>query len=209
MTRIAKREARKREARVYTSQLRTEQAEGTRERILDATVRVAADSPAGISIPDVAREAGVSVPTVYRHFRTKAELFAAVSPHLGRRAGFGEVTQPHSVAEFHEMVRTVFGGLDSLGEVARRAMASASADEARRAQMPARLAMSRRLAETVAPGASKSDLDRIARVFVVLVSSSSMRVWRDYLGSSVDEAADDIEWMLRAAIQAANRRREQ
>lgn len=185
-----------------------EQAEGTRERILDATVRAAAASPAGISIPEVAREAGVSVPTIYRHFRTKRELFAEISPHLGRRAGFGPVAQPHSVEEFHEMVRTVFGGLDSLGEVARRAMVSPSADEARRAQMPARLAMSRRLAESVAPKATKADLERIARVFVVLASSSSMRVWRDLLGSSVDEAADDIEWMLRAAIQAANRRRD-
>jgi AcrR family transcriptional regulator len=203
MTRIANRDA-----RTYTSQLRTEQAEGTRERILDATVRVAADSPAGISIPDVAREAGVSVPTVYRHFRTKRELYAAVSPHLGRRAGFGPVAEPRSVEEFHEMVRTVFGGLDSLGEVARRAMASPSADEARRAQMPARLGMSRHFAQVVAPGATKADLDRMARVFVVLTMSSAMRVWRDLLGSSVDEAADDIEWMLRAAIQAASRRRD-
>ena len=203
MTRIANASG-----RTYRSQLRAEQAEETRERILDATVRVAARSPAGISIPDVAREAGVSVPTVYRHFRTKRELYAAVSPHLGRRAGFGEVVQPHSVEEFHEMVRTVFGGLDSLGEVARRAMASAAADEARRAQMPARLAMSRRLAATVAPGASRADLDRMARVFVVLTMSSAMRVWRDLLGSSVDEAADDIEWMLRAAIASATPRRE-
>jgi len=203
MTRISNREG-----RTYSSQLRTEQAEGTRERILDATVRVAADSPAGISIPDVAREAGVSVPTVYRHFRTKRELYAAVSPHLGRRAGFGPVAEPRSVEEFHEMVRTVFGGLDSLGEVARRAMASPSADEARRAQMPARLAMSRHFAQVVAPGAAKADLDRMARVFVVLTMSSAMRVWRDLLGSSVDEAADDIEWMLRAAIQAASRRRD-
>ena len=106
------------------------------------------------------------------------------------------------------MVRTVFGGLDSLGEVARRAMASATADEARKAQMPGRLAMSRHFAGTVAPNAATADLDRIARVFVVLTMSSAMRVWRDLIGSSVDEAADDIEWMLRAAIQAANRRRD-
>ena len=201
MTRIAKANARS-----YQSELRADQAEATRERILDATVSVAARSPEGISIPDVAREAGVSVPTIYRHFRTKRELFEAVSPHLGRRAGFGPVSEPRSVEEFHEMVRTIFGGLDSLGEVARRAMASASADEARKAQMPGRLAMSRHFVGTVAPTAAKADLDRIARVFVVLTMSSAMRVWRDLLGSSVDEAADDIEWMLRAAIQAANTR---
>jgi hypothetical protein len=48
----------------------------------------------------------------------------------------------------------------------------------------------------------------MARVFVVLTNASAMRVWRDLLGSSVDEAADDIEWMVRAAIQAASRRRD-
>ena len=193
---------------MYTSQLRAEQAEGTRERILDATIRAAARSPAGISVPDVAREAGVSVPTIYRHFRTKRALFEAVPPHLGRRAGFGRLTEPESVEEFHEMVRTIFGGLDSLGEVARRAMVSADADQSRRAAMPARLAISRRFAEKVAPTATKADLDRMARVFVVLTMSSAMRVWRDLLGSTVDEAADDIEWMLRAAIQTSNRRRD-
>lgn len=203
MTRIAKREV-----RVYTSQLRTEQAEGTRERILDATIRAAARSPEGISVPDVAREAGVSVPTIYRHFGTKRALFEAVPAHLGRRAGFGRLTEPESVEEFRGMVRTVFGGLDSLGEVARRAMVSVDADQSRRAAMPARLAISRRFVEKVAPTATKADLDRMARVFVVLTMSSSMRVWRDLLGSTVDEAADDIEWMLRAAIQAANRRRD-
>jgi hypothetical protein len=30
-----------------------------------------------------------------------------------------------------------------------------------------------------------------------------MRIWRDHLGSSVDEAADDIVWILRAAIATA------
>jgi AcrR family transcriptional regulator len=203
MTRISNRRA-----RTYSSQLRTEQAEGTRERILDATVLVAARSPAGISIPEVAREAGVSVPTIYRHFGTKRELFEAVQPHLGRRAGFGPLTEPQSVEEFHQMVRTIFGGLDSLGEVARRAMVTADADEARRAGMPARLAMSRRFVERMAPGASTRELDRMARVFVVLTMSSAMRTWRDLLGSSVEEAADDIEWMFRAAVQAAKRRRD-
>jgi len=203
MTRIANPKS-----RVYRSQLRAEQAEETRDRILDATVRVMAESPAGIAIPAVAREAGVSVPTIYRHFRTKLELLTSVHPHLGRRAGFGEVAEPQSVEDFHQMMRTVFGGLESLGEVARLAMSGPAGDEARRARMPARLAMSRRFAQKVAPGATKQDLDRMARVFVVLSTSSAMRVWRDHIGSSVEEAADDVEWMLRAAIQAASPRRD-
>ena len=190
-------------ARPYRSDLRAEQAEETRERILDAAVRVMARGPASVSIPAVAREAGVSIPTIYRHFGTKPELLAAVYPHLARRAGFNEVVAPTSVDEFREMVRTIFGGLDSLGDVARAAMASPTAEEARRTTMPGRFGMSRRFAQTVAPTASKADQDRIARLLLVLTTSAAMRMWRDHLGSSVDEAADDVDWMLRSVIAAA------
>jgi len=38
---------------------------------------------------------------------------------------------------------------------------------------------------------------------LILTSSSSLRIWRDHLGSSVDEAADDIDWILRTAIAVA------
>jgi AcrR family transcriptional regulator len=189
--------------RSYRSDLRAEQAEETRGRILDATVRVMAGGPASVSIPAVAREAGVSIPTVYRHFRTKPDLLAAVYPHLARRAGFNKVVMPSSVDEFRAMVLTIFGGLDSLGDPARAAMASPAAEEARRATMPSRLAMSRRFAETIAPTASGADRDRIARLLIVLTTSAAMRMWRDHLGSSVEEAADDIEWLVRSVIAAA------
>ena len=57
-------------------------------------VRVMATGLASLSVPAVAREAGVSVPTVYRHFGTKAELLAAMYPHAVRRAGLDGVPDP-------------------------------------------------------------------------------------------------------------------
>lgn len=190
-------------ARPYRSQLRAQQAEETRARILDATVRVMAGGLASVSIPAVAREARVSVPTIYRHFATKRDLLAAVYPHLASRAGLNEPVVPRSVEEFRDMVRSLAERLESLGELARAAMASPAAEEARRINMPDRFAMSRRFAGTVAPGAQVADRDRIARIMLVLTSSSALRMWRDHLGSSVDEAADDVDWVLRAAIAAA------
>lgn len=193
--------------RTYTSALRAQQADETRSRILDATVRVMAGGVGTLSIPDVAREAGVSVPTVYRHFGSKGALLAAVHPHLGRRAGIGEVAEPTSVDEFREMVRMVFSRLESLGEEARVAMSTPAADEARRGQMPQRYAMSRRFAATVMPDADEADQDRLARVLIVLASSGAMRTWRDHLGLSVDVAAEDIDWLLRTITAPAAKRR--
>jgi AcrR family transcriptional regulator len=193
--------------RPYSSQLRAQQADETRSRILDATIRVMAAGVGTLSIPDVAREAGVSVPTVYRHFGTKAALLAAVHPHLGRRAGIGEVVEPTSLDEFREMVRTVFSRLESLGEEARLAMSTPAADDARRSQMPQRYAMSRRFAATVMPALDEADRDRLARVLIVLASSGAMRTWRDHLGLSVDVAAEDIHWLLRTLTAPASKRK--
>jgi AcrR family transcriptional regulator len=197
MTRIAKEPARR-----YRSRLRAEQAEGTRERILDAAVRATADGVASISVPAVAREAGVSVPTVYRHFPTKSDLLAALYPHLERRAGLGRLALPRSVDEIGATVRAIFDRVESFDDLARAASASPVAEEARRLSLPGRLALGRELLDEVRPPLPPDARDRIARLLVVLLTSSSLRVWRQ-LDTTVDEVADDIQWIVRAAVAHA------
>ena len=187
------------------NQLRAAQAQTTRARILEATLSVMARGVATLSIPAVAREAGVSVPTVYRHFGTKRDLLAAVFPHVVRRAGLDELVPPRSIDELGNGVRALFERIDSAGDLARAASASPAAEEVRRVDMPARLEMSRRLADSIVPKLTPGDRDRIARLLTILISASALRVWRDHLGSTVEEAATDIEWVIEAAIAASTR----
>jgi len=187
------------------NQLRAAQAQATRARILEATVNVMARGVASVSIPAVAREAGVSVPTVYRHFGTKRNLLAALFPHVVRRAGIDELIPPRSIDELRQGVRVLFDRIDSAGDLARAAMASPAAEEVRRVDMPARLEMSRRLADSIVPKLTPGDRDRIARLLTILISASALRVWRDHLGSTVEEAANDIDWVISAAIAASTR----
>ncbi len=193
--------------RSYRSQLRAQQAEETRARILDAALRVIAGGLAFVSVPGVAREAGVSVPTVYRHFATKHDLLAAVYPHAMRRAGLGEPVIPRSMDELRQGLRAYFERTDSLGDLARAAMASPASDDVRRLNIPRRLAAFRRVADSIEPKPSEVNRDRIARLLVILTASSALRLWRDQLGSSVDEAADDVDWVLRAITSAASENR--
>jgi AcrR family transcriptional regulator len=190
--------------RTYRSELRSGQAEATRIRILEGTLRVMARGIASVSIPAVAREAGVSVPTVYRHFSTKAELLAAIYPHLMRRSGADKVPMPRTVQEVKGSVRALLERMDSLDDLARAAAVSPAAEEARRTTMPRRLEVGRRLAELHVPRPAAADRERIARLMAVLITTASLRMWRDHLGSSVEEAADDIDWILRAALAAAS-----
>lgn len=202
MTRIANQKG-----RPYRSELREQQAEETRARILDATVNVMARGIVSLSIPDVAREAGVSVPTVYRHFRTKDALLAAVYPHVARRSGLDRLVPPSTIDELRDGVRSYFNHLDSFDDLARAAMASPAAEHVRRISMASRIALFRRVPEAVTPALAEADRDRIARLLVVLTASSAQRMWRDQFGATVDEAADDIDWAIRAAIAAATPRK--
>jgi AcrR family transcriptional regulator len=201
MTRIGNQSARE-----YRSELRAEQAAETRKRILDATVRVSATGIASLSIPAVAREAGVSVPTIYRHFATKRDMLAAVYPHVVREAGLDKLVLPRSMDELLDSLPTYFERTDSLGDLARLAMASPASEEVRRLNIPDRLAMFQRIADSIVPTPSPADRDRIARLLVILTASSALRLWRDQLGSSVEEVADDVDWVIRAVIASASPR---
>jgi AcrR family transcriptional regulator len=188
--------------RTYRSQLRAKQAEETRARILDATTPLMARGVASLSIPAVAREAGVSVATVYRHFATKQQLVEAIYPHVMRRAVINQPPPPRSISELRDRVRWYLARLDSLDDQARAAMASGAADELRRASMPNRVAVFRGLADSVEPKLADADRDRLARLLVVLTQSSSLRMWHDHLGLSVEEVAEEIDWLVKAAIAA-------
>src|SRR5687767_3207019 len=152
MTRIAKSSARE-----YRSELRAEQAAETRKRILDATVRLSAAGIASLSIPAVAREAGVSIPTIYRHFATKRDMLAAVYPHVVREAGLDTLVLPRSMDELLDSLPTYFERTDSLGDLARLAMASPASEEVRRLNIPDRLAMFQRIADSIVPTPSQAD----------------------------------------------------
>lgn len=184
---------------------RAAEAQATRSRILDATLRVMARGIASVSIPAVAKEAGVSVPTIYRYFGTKRDLLAAIFPHVVGRAALDEIAPPRTIEDLGRGVRALFERLDAAGDLARAASVSPAAEEVRRVDMPARKAFSRRLADSVVPRLIPRDRDRLARLLTILISASALRVWRDHLGSSVEEAADDIDWVIRAAIAASTR----
>lgn len=194
------------QGRPYDSRLRAEQARQTRERILDAATRVIASGIANVSVPAIAQEAGVSVPTVYRHFRTKTDLLAAVYPHVARQTGLDRLPDPTSLDDLREGIRRIFEHVDAFDDLARAAMASPGAAEVRHATMPSRLARIRRVADSIEGDLSESARARITRLLTVLTASASLRMWRDHLGSSVDEAADDIDFAIRAAVAASQER---
>ena len=91
----------KSKSRRYRSTLRAEQAKLTRSRIVDAAIQLAGVSNKTPSYTEIAAEADVSTPTVYRHFPTRDDLFAAVferiDPDARARAARAEAALRHVI----------------------------------------------------------------------------------------------------------------
>src|SRR5256885_914009 len=66
-------------ARPYDNALRRQQADLTRRRILDTVRDLLMESRTSFSIPEIAARAGVSEPTIYRHFPNRDALLEALA----------------------------------------------------------------------------------------------------------------------------------
>lgn len=192
-----------RSRRSYESPLREEQADATRERILEALVRAMAGGLATLSVPAVAREAGVSIPTIYRHFGSKAGLLDALGPYVTAKAGLVPQIMPETLEDFGDTTRTIFRNLDAMDATLRAAMASQLGREVRQAAMPWRRGIHRDVIRRSAPELPNEEIERLTDLSIVLTSSGTFRVYRDYLGLDVDEAADRALWALRTLVRGA------
>ena len=169
----------------------------TREQILEGLVRAMARGLANLSIPEVAREAGVSVPTVYRYFKTKRELIEALGLYTLQKVGAAGRQPPQNVEELIAGMREFSHKYEELDETLRAAAMSEFAYEARRAVLPARLKMLEQALAPVTATLSEEDRARLRNAILILTSTATIRAFKDYLGLSGDEMADNIEWAMR------------
>ena len=191
--------------RPYDNALRAEQARQTRERILDAVVRVMARGVADLSIPAVAQEAGVSVPTVYRHFRSKRALLAALAEYTNERIGAIEVPPAHTPEQLIAHLRLAFAALETQDDTVRAAFVSGIGRDFRQSYaLPRKHGM---FAEALAPitdALDEPDRSHLLAIFSALANSRTLGVFMDDLGLTADQAADSIAWLVHAFERLAD-----
>lgn len=187
--------------RSYSNDLRDQQAEATRARVLEALVRAMGEGVAGVSIPAVAREAGVSIPTIYRHFGSKKGLIAALGPYVASKAGLMPADLPETMAEFQVMAREMFRNLATMDQTLRAAMASNLGQEARRAGLPARRAIVREVMERLAPEVPEPDRERLASLALILMTTPAFHAYQDYLGLGPDASAKLVSWAVGTLVE--------
>ena len=177
--------------------LRDEQTELTRRRILDAVVRILAGNVADLNIEAVARDSGVSRPTVYRYFRTKREMVDAVGRMYAERIGTAEALGVATLDELLGHVPEIFRRYEQLEPELQKAAMSAETRGVSVRRREDRVGVARRLLRPHATDLSGPDRERLAQVVTVLLSSGTLRSMRYYLDLSPEEAGGLVAWAIR------------
>jgi AcrR family transcriptional regulator len=186
--------------RTYQSVLRETQVLQTRERILDGVVQVMArNGIADLSIPLIAKEAGVSVPSVYRYFPTKRDLFAALDDYAQRKGGFslGEYPKCNTPEELAEFIPILFQRRESIEPTIAAALRTRMGYELRRPQLTERAKYFQTALQPAMKGLSKKEQNWLRDVVFVLTSYGCVQAFKDYLGIETAEAAERVAWAVR------------
>lgn len=175
---------------------RAAMADETRTRILDACVVILARGVAELSIPAVAREAGVSVPTVYRNFPDKKSLLHETALHL--RNIRKHATTPSTLDEIPVILRQQFLHYSSINETVRAALASEAVLDVYResADYQRRVASVAALLEPVMSDLTPREREQMSLMVAVLCSSATLRAFRDVAGTEPEEAAETVSWTI-------------
>lgn len=166
----------------------------TRDRIITALAElIESEHPLDVTMAAVAQQAGVSEPTIYRHFPSKRRLFAALGSELYRRTTVG--VAPSSLDELLDVLPTVYERFAGMEATVRWNLAAPKGDMVR---PPAaeRLPILRDALGELLDDLPPDEAEFLVRGVLLLTAPTSMLYWQDYLGITVDEAAATASWLI-------------
>jgi AcrR family transcriptional regulator len=180
--------------RRYDGARRKAQAAQTRALILDAVIAALAKQEE-LSVPALANAAGVSVPTVYRHFPTREALIDATQEAIGGR--FHRPEWPESPDDLGARVAERFAWFEANGIMIRAILSSPLGRE-----VLASVQRRRERVNTRSMQARVSHLEETrARAVIAIVSMlDDAHTWRQ-LRDAWRIRAEDATWAARWAMQ--------
>lgn len=185
--------------RSYRSDVREESAQRTTELILNAVEARLLAGDWALSYAALAREARVSVPTVYRHFPTKTALYERFAEREGKRVGAimsGPTTLEHLPAVTKEFCRQFIGRIPSHDKAERWEFSRAGTVPRRRKLLSA-------LIDDELPDLDDANREIVLDCAIVLLSSAMGEAFRGYLQVDADQMATRMTFALEALFTHA------
>lgn len=188
--------------RAYRSKLRDDQAKATRELILAGMFALIRQGHVDISYRDLAKQVGVSLPTVYRHFPTREALIAEL--RLYGEAHSGSLPKRFDRASLAEYSKLFFGAFDEPdGQFSGVGRLVNTWDLSRTITVPRRRRDFAAILDDLAPGLPDPERTRLLDLCVVLLSSAAGEAFRGYLGRTGAETSEIVKLGLEAIFNHA------
>jgi len=184
--------------RPYHSPLREARAEETRRQVLEAAEALLTEAPIEeLSIPKVAKRAGVSAPTVYRYFPTTDDLLRAFIDHVRPRLGMGlDQIAAYEPAELPALPRETFRRFERVGDLLRSVMDSATWNRIRLEQPKDRAGAVLGHFTARAPRLDERALRAALGPVYLLATPSAWRWLRETWGLSATDSAKAAAWAI-------------
>ena len=185
-------------ARRYSSPVRERQAETTRQRILEALARrLGRPDAVDVNVTEAAKEAGVSVRTVYHYFPDRTARVEALAEWT--REALGPVDHPLvTTDDIPGFTRAAYARAESQEAFWRIGMVPGLSSDVRRARHGRVRRRIRELLDEI--GAPGPETERATAAIILLESPEGGVVLVDMLGLSFVDAADAAAEGIAAVI---------
>ena len=166
-------------AETPTTGIRDAHKELTRERILDAAIDLLNDdSLDALTNADVAKAAGVTERTVYRHFASREDLLKAAWGQLQKRISSGGFIQ--SAADLVALPPSLFAQFDTLPGAVHASAFSPAGLEMRKAVNEERKQAFLKAVREARPDLKGETLMRMTAICQIICSAWSWSIMREY-----------------------------
>jgi len=190
--------------RSYNSELREQQKQETRARILEGLIAVMADGLVEVSIPAVAEASGISIPTIYRYFPNKPALMAALPVYLAQKIGAPPLNPEPDLASYLNALNEFYARADNMDETMQAAAMSEAAVNLRRTTRPERLQMIEQMLRPCTTHLSPDEQEQLRNVVLILATSAVIKAFTDYLDLSWEEAARQATWAIEMLVRGVS-----
>jgi AcrR family transcriptional regulator len=199
--------ANRRRTRRTTSTLRERHLEQTREMIFSALLdQVAESGIADFSIPEVARDAGVSIRTVYRYFPTKDALLEAFGDWLDAQAEPQE--WPKDADALARKPELLFPAFEEREPIIRSQWVTPQGRSIRARNRVRRLAARREALRDVISNLDEQDAEDAVAVISYLLSSRAWLALKDDFDMDGERSGQAISWAIQTLVANLRRRNE-
>ncbi len=188
--------------------LRQRHAEQTRDLIFRAlTDQLAESGFSDFSIPSLARQAGVSVRTIYRHFSSRDELLDELAHWLDDQiAVFPSAT---TVEDLEVLPRTLFPAFDEKATVLLAQSATPAGQEVRARGRRRHIQFYREVLGDLVAGLPPEEARGALAVITYLLSMQAWRNMREEFDMDGSQSGKAVAWAVRTLITDLRRRSEE